>query len=219
MATLLKRDFLVTKGTTDIPVLIVLILAYVMMLPPTFTFFIIVLSLLINIYYYDHRATINRFAVSLPISRKTIIQSRYVYFFIITNFVVLFQLVIGYGLTYFTSGDFYAYVWKDIVTLVCLALIMGAIFIPLFYLFKQFLIAASTMMLIFFFMVFFSLTPLTSVLGMENYVNFNALDPGYALLIEKYIPGLPFIITGIATFFLYFLSMKLSTHIWQHKDL
>lgn len=179
-------------------------------LPPIFILIFITLSFVINQFYYDQSIHINRFFISLPVSKKAIVQSRYVSIVLIIVLYVLVQWALK-----FTGVEMhYAFDWKDILAMLSLQFIIIAIVIPFFYLIPSFIITVGTIMILMFFGLFYFLDGLVAVLGWEDEIIFNDIDPGLTLLVEKYIPYYPYIIFTLIAACLLYLSAKISEYIF-----
>lgn len=183
-------------------------------LPPFFILIIMTLSFVINQFYYDQNIHINRFFISLPGSKKVIVQSRYISIVLI---IVLYVLV-QWGLKFTGIGMHYAFDWKDIVAMIALQLIIIAIVIPFFYLIPSFVIAVGTITVFMFFGFFILLDSLIAILGWEDEIIFNDLDPGLTLLIEKYIPHYPYFIFTLIAVCLLYVSVKISGYIFRSRS-
>lgn len=59
---------------------------------------------------------------------------------------------------------------------------------------------------------------LVDVLNMTNTVNFNAPDPGFVLLAEKYLPYYTYVTLPLATGIMLYLSIIVSIRIFARKD-
>lgn len=183
-------------------------------LPPILTLFIITLSFVINQFYYDQRAYIHRFLISLPMPKKSIVQSRYISVIFIILLYVLIQWLLG-----FTGVEMhYAFHWEDVIAVISLQFVLIAIVIPLFYLIPSFIIAAGTIIVMMIFGLFYFVDALVSILGLEEEIIFNDLDPGLVLLVEKYIPYQPYLILVIVSIAFLYLSVKLSTYIFSLRN-
>lgn len=180
-----------------------------------------IVPLLITIAYLGSIFPIFLFTItiiSLPIILTEIVQSRYYYFSAMTVLLLLFQLAIMILNSVFLSNQNYIYSFHDIVILMCISLIIIGIITPIYYLIKSFVIATIVSGLFYFTITFLSLILLVNVLGIGDMINFNKLDPGYVLIVEKFIPFQPYLILMIASVLFYYLSMKFSEWLFIKKD-
>lgn len=183
-------------------------------LPPIFILIIITLSFVITQFYYDQNVHINRFFISLPVSKKVIVHCRYISIVL----VIMLYIFIQWALKFTGVEMHYAFDWKDILTTLSLEFIIIAIVIPFFYLIPSFIIAVSTITILMFFGLFYFLDELIAVLGWEDEIIFNDLDPGLTLLVEKYIPYQPFLIFILIAIVLLYISMKISVYIFHLRS-
>ncbi|GAQ16458.1 accessory gene regulator protein C [Oceanobacillus picturae] len=154
---------------------------------------------------------------SLPVKRASIVQGRYVSILMVSIFFILYQGLCGRVLSLLFENNYYVYSWKDMLVLLCMAALIVAVGIPLYYGLTSFLMATGTLAFLYFFSIIFSLPSLTNVLGMEQEIIFNDLDPGLVLLVEKYIPFQTYVTLSLVTAILFYLSLKLSEQLFVKR--
>ena len=210
MKGLLIRDFINYKSVY-VAIAILIPIGYVFTLPPFHISLGVLLPVLfIGVFYSDHRSRINRYMVSLPVSRKSIVFSRYISMLLVWIGTVLYQLIIGNLIARFVPYDVFTFGWKEIVTLLCLGLIMLAFFVPLFFLFKSFVLPIIIIAVCYFTVFFYSLDALVNISEMENEIIFNYLDMWIVPLVESIITVQPYLILPILSVGLFYVSIALS---------
>lgn len=218
MFYLLKQNAQINSILSYLSIAVIVCLAYLVAIPPTFLFIVSTVAIPIFIFYYDDKNKVNRFVVSLPIEKKTLISSKYIFMFVLALTILLFQMMIMFTFSALGNG-LYMYDWRDIIVLICSASIIIAICIPIFYFIKSFMLATGIIMGGTFLGTFLIMTPLINVLGMKDVIIFNDLDPGLVLLVEKYIPFQPYFMLGVLSLIIFYLSMKLSEKLLSYKDI
>ncbi|PAV30947.1 hypothetical protein CIL05_04325 [Virgibacillus profundi] len=219
MLQLIKQDLFINTWITYLSILLFLSITYFVFLPPIFMFIATALTLIIALFYYDDRANVNKFLRSLPIQASQVVKRRYQSIMLLSICIILYQWIIGYAIISFTDLDRYIYGWKDIIVCFSIGVIIIAITVPFFYLFRSFTLSVGCLMVLLMLGSYYSLTPLVTVLELEEVIIFNELDPGFVLVVEKYIPYQPFIILVLASVVIFYLSMKLSQLLYLKKDL
>ena len=219
MASLVKHYFLTIDLTSAILIPLMLFIFYAMHIPPMYLFFVTVISIPIIIYYLNHKYKVDRYLVSLPTHKKTIIRSRYLFTLISATFILLFQVIIMLVFSQLLKGTQYVYRFKDLVVLLCLTAIICAIVIPIYHIFRSFIMATTVVAILFFISVIFTLPLLVQVLGMEDMIIFNDLDPGLSMLVEEMIPYQPFLILMILSMILLYFSMIISQKLYSNRDI
>lgn len=218
MTKLMKYHFFTIDTVSYGAVAILLIGGYLASIPPTFLFFVVIISLPISLYYYSHKNNTDRFLISLPISPSTIIQSRYMFTSMMTIIVLVFQVIIMIASSVLFDGTEYMYTWQDIVSLFFIACIGLAIIIFFYHLISSFILATTIISLLFFIAFYFTLNEVINVMHFTDVIIFNDLDPGLALIVEKYIPFQPYIILGIISLTALYISMKVSDSLYSSQD-
>src|SRR5690625_7882335 len=79
MGNLVKQNFLILSPHTFLGVILAMLVAFIMALPASFIFVVSFFALIFSLYTYDNRNHVQRFIVSLPVSKKNIIRGRYIY--------------------------------------------------------------------------------------------------------------------------------------------
>ncbi|MGM8212375.1 ABC-2 transporter permease [Virgibacillus sp. W0430] len=201
-----------------VSILLFLVVAYVIKLPPIFLFLIVFLAIVISLFIFDYTGKMNRFLISLPVPKQRIVQSRYVALLLLALFLLFYQ----WGVMIFTSNifgaDYYVYSWRDIVTVFCLSGLIISITLPILYYFQSVIVSISIVLILYFLGTFLMLDPLVHVLAMKNEIIFNELDPGFKRLVETYIPFQPYISLCVVTSFFLVSSVKLAEQFFLKKD-
>lgn len=218
MFSLIKHHFQTIDLTSSILIPSMLCLFYFVHMPPTFLFVITVISLPIIIYFFNYKHKVDHFLISLPADKKTIIKSRYLFTVITAWIVLLFQVIIMFVVTTLFNGTQYVYNMNDIIVLLCLATIVPAIAIPIYHLFRSFIMATTIIAVVFFISMFSTLLQLIEVLGMEYVIIFNDLDPGLSMLVEKFIPYQPFPILMLISIIIFHTSIFISQRLYTLRD-
>lgn len=220
MISLMKKDYFVHNWITYSSLAIGLIALYIINIPPIFLFTIFFLSFLITLFYYDDKSNVNRFLVSQPVSKKKVVQSRYLFLAGLAMAILLFQWMVTFYVPQVIpmSAD-YVYGWQDIIILYAIALVVIAVGGVLFYGIRSFLLAAGIFILLYLTCTILLLDPLVQILGMTDFIYFNDLDQGFVLLTEKYIPFQPYLVLIVAAVAFFYISMKLSAWIFTSRQL
>src|SRR5690625_1447000 len=219
MYTLIKHHFQTIDLTSLILIPVMLLFFYFAHMPPMFLFIVTVVSFPIIIYFFNHKYKIDRFLVSLPVHKNAIINSRYLFTVIIAVIILLFQIIMMFVITTLFNGTQYVYSFNDIVVLLCLAATIPAIAIPIYHIFRSFIMATTVVSILFFLSVIFTMPLLVEVLGMEDIIIFNDLDPSLSMLIEEIIPYQPFPILMIISVILFYISMIISQKLYTMRDI
>ncbi|SET59793.1 ABC-2 family transporter protein [Oceanobacillus limi] len=218
MVSLVKRDFIALKNAI-LTALCLIPIGYLIHLPPIYTTVGLILPvLIIGSFYVDDRANINRFTLSLPINKDFIVKGRYLLFFTVWIGIIFYQAMVGQLIETFSTLPRYTYHWIDILTVICLGLIVKAIFLPIYYFFESFTVASIISAILYGVLLISSFTPLIEILRMEDHIIFNDLDQGIVPLVEKSIPFQPFFVLVIVSITIYLLSLKISGLIFSRKE-
>ncbi len=191
---------------------------YAVMFPLYFIFVAYVLAITVGLFFTDQREKSKLYMSSLPVNRVSIVRGRYVSILMVSICFVLYQSIWGRILSLTLENNYYVYSWKDMLVLLCIAALIEVVAIPIYYGLSSFLMATGILAFLYFLSIILTLPPLTNVLGMEHEIIFNDLDPGYVLLVEKYIPFQPYITLVLATAILFYLSLKLSELLFVKKE-
>lgn len=208
-----------TKTLSFFFLLLVMAFLYIGSVPPYFLFFLFFLGFLLVSFYVQEKYQLSRFWVSLPLSRETIIQSHYVYLLLTGIFLIIIQCLLMQIASWFIDGSYYVYHWKDLIILICLTLLLISLITPIFYISQSFIWTSILVFIGVFVGTLLLLNGLSDVLQMETVIYFNDLDPGFHLLIEKYIAFQPYILFPIITLLLWIGSTYCSIKIFEGKDL
>lgn len=218
MLHFIKYDLMMPTWGAILAFLLTIPLFYAVMLPQFFTFVVCVLAITVGLFFTDQRSKSKLYMSSLPVRRASIVRGRYVSILMVSICFILYQSFWGRILSLTLENNYYIYSWKDMLVLLCMVALIEVVAIPIYYGLSSFLMATGALTLFYFFAIIFSLPPLTNVLGMEHEIIFNDLDPGYVLLVEKYIPFQPYITLILSTAILFYLSLKLSELLFVKKE-
>ncbi len=197
--------------------LFIIPLFYAVMFPLFFIFVSCVLAITVGLFYSDQREKSKLYMSSLPVNRVSIVRGRYVSILMVSICFVLYQSIWGRILSLTLENNYYVYSWKNMLVLLCIAILIEVVAIPIYYGLSSFIMATGNLAFLFFLSIIFILPPLTNVLGMEYEIIFNDLDPGFVLLVEKYIPFQPYVTVSLVTATLFYLSLKLSELLFVKK--
>lgn len=218
MVNLIKRDLLISKASMIVG-LFLIPFGYITSLPPFFiTLGILLPAISISLFILDKNANINRFIISLPVAKGSIVASRFLSLLLMWLAVICYQSIIGNSITRLIPYNVFVYSWKEIIVLFSLGLIILGVYLSLLFFFKSLFKVLVVIMISYFNILIFSLDALVNVLDMHNYIIFNDLDRGIVPLIEKHISFLPFLTLPLTALVLYYLSKKLSTKLFTVKE-
>src|SRR5690625_791635 len=127
MCSLVKHHFSTIDLTSYILVPLMIIMGYLINVPPMFLFTVTVISIPVILYFFNHKSHADRFLVSLPVSTVSIIRSQYVFSVLLGLIILLLQRIIMTIIYVMFGTVFYIYDWRDVVILVSLVLIVPAI--------------------------------------------------------------------------------------------
>ena len=216
MLALIKKDFQIFNPFVYLFLsLLIFGMAYVS-LPAIFMMVIGTFAVGFSTFTYDEKNKTNIAVVSMPIPKQTMVISRYLYSVGILV-TILFIEWIGTNISY--SSTFEPYSFVDFLMLFAVGLVLFAFCYPILYFFNNSYVA---MLLIFLFIIigtFFTIDATTNIMGMTDEIVFNRHDKGLALLAENYIPFQPYLLVLLASIGMFLASIKISTLLFQRKDL
>lgn len=93
MQHMMKRDYVLNKMMFFI-VSLFIPLIYIFQVSPLFIYSGIILGVIFNLFYYDSHNQVNRYMVSLPISKKQIVMARYAFLLTVMVFYLLYTWII-----------------------------------------------------------------------------------------------------------------------------
>jgi hypothetical protein len=157
--------------------------------------------------------------ISLPIEKSKLVVSRYLSLFIFWIGTIIYQFLLGYFFDYFVPYSVFVFGWKELITLLNLGLITLAIYVPLYYLFKSFVLPTIIIFICYFVVFLFAIDALVTISGMKTEIIFNHLDQWVVPLIESTISFQPFILLSLLGFGLYLFSMKISVKFLTGKSM
>ncbi|MFS0674076.1 ABC-2 transporter permease [Ornithinibacillus sp. 179-J 7C1 HS] len=219
MNILLKRDYINLK-TVNVTSALIIPLGFILSIPPfAISLGLLLHVLLVGVFYSDHRSSVNRFMISLPIERSALVISRYLIMIMIWLGIILYQFLWGHFFDYFVPYPVFVFGWKELLAILSLGLLILAVCVPLYYLFNSFIIPTIIIFSCYFIGFIFSIDALVNISGMSTEIIFNDLDQWTVPLIESIIPVYPFIILPSLGICLYYCSMKVSETIIRTKKI
>lgn len=219
MLVLLKKDLQINHWAVYGGLVMFLLLTYLVTLPPTAFYLLSVFTITFSIYTYDEKGRVNHLLVSMPIRRKDIVKSRYLYSLTVAVCILCLQLIIMIVIHFLFTMNLYIYTWQDILTLLGLTCLMFAIFTPVFY------IVSSTTKAMFYILILIAVSTvilmneLDRALSFSNSFILNDIDAGFALIIENYFPTLSYVIFILLVSILLYSSFLLSNYFFNKKDI
>lgn len=140
MRGLLIKDFFLLKKYLKLYTIIILFYLLIGGSTGNFAFsssvvIFLCIGILMTSFSYDELTKWDRYAVSLPLSRKMIVKSRYVLnlFLIFIGFIV--SLVIALGMILFYQNGSFFEIIMQLISCTSIALVLSSIFLPLIYAF------------------------------------------------------------------------------------
>ena len=213
MKGILIRDFINYKSIY-VAIAILIPVGHFLTIPPfQISLGMLLPVLFIGVFYSDHQAHITRYMVSLPVSRSSLVISRYLSMLIVWIGTIVYQLIMGNLMARFVPYHIFTLGWKEVVILLSLGLIMLACFVPLFFLFKSFVLPIIIIAVCYFAVFLYTLDALVNISGMENEIIFNHLDQWTVPLIESVIHIQPYLVITIVAFSLFSLSIFISNKV------
>jgi len=222
MGNLVKQNFLILSPHTYLGVILAMLVAFIMALPASFIFVVSFFALIFSLYTYDNKNHVQRFIVSLPVSKKDIIRGRYIYS-VCTVIFLLLILWVWMGLLSLSpllTDSHYVYNWRDMVVMFAIGGLIISFSSPILYR-LPFYFSSLIILISLGVGSFFYISAMMDILGRENadVIIFNDMDAGLSLLAEKYIPFLPYFILILGTFTLLYISMLICTRLVENKDM
>lgn len=219
MLVLLKKDLQINHWAVYGGLVMFLLLTYLVTLSPTAFYLLSVFAITFSIYTYDEKGRVNHFLVSMPIQRKDIVKSRYLYNLTVAVGILCLQLIVMMVIHFLFSLDLYIYTWQDIVTLLGFTCLMFAIFTPFFY-----IVSSTTKAMLYIFILIgmgtvLLLNELDRVLSFSNSFILNDIDAGFALIVEHYFPTLSYVIFILLVSILLYSSFLISNYFFNKKDI
>lgn len=210
MVFLLKRE-LYTSYTSIYFMLFFIPIVYVLDMSITFPAIFTLMYFAYGSFYVDHKFRMNRFVVSLPISKNAIVFARYTFVYTCLLIVLAYQWLVDFmahlGLPYLSGAPI------DSITFFLLmmgASIILALSLPIFYIFSSFTIAISVNITLFFLLaISFGILVSGTFLNVDRYI----------LFIFDVIDIQPHVISSAVSLLALYLSYLLSVWIFKRKDI
>jgi len=204
MLALFKKDLYLFEWPDFIIIPIMAVLSAG--LPLEFSFLIFALALTAPLFYHDKKKLVNRFIVSLPISKALIVRVRYLFTFITVLLFLAMQLLLHVLL--FQKNI--PYDWQDLWILLSLGIFLLALALPCYYYFKSFGRAIFFQWILAVIVVSFYLPlPEQEIYFRHPLIFHEWLDVNFGFLSLLVFP--------LLAFGLYYISMKLSTFLMRRR--
>ncbi|WP_112179645.1 ABC-2 transporter permease [Paraliobacillus zengyii] len=213
MFSLVMKDYYIDRSVlVGMLVLPILGMGFIL----EFTYFLLIGSIIISLFYSDSKTKIEVFNTSLPITSLAIVKGRYLFILLLAIFLLVFQwgIALIFDFTLNISSP-YHYQWEDLIIILSVVLGMTAVLVPLFYLFKSLYLALTIQFLL---LLTFSITVFEVVFQVQDgwiyFDNQTILLPPF---IREIMPfqGLPVIAVIAASS--YYLSIHLSSRLLQKR--
>lgn len=163
------------------------------------------------VFYHEDRAQINQYLVSLPVSKKDIVLSKYIFmvvsFFILIIYHIIIDKLAHYGLPYLDAKPING---LTIVTITAGVILSLAVSLPIYYYFQSVVVASFVHVFLLAFLPFIIL-----MLSVNPYLDFSKA----VVFIFDIIDLQPYIIPIAFSFVCLLLSYQLSTWMFGRKDL
>lgn len=221
MFYLIKQHFMLNGIFTYIFIAFMMAFFYIGTIPPYFLFGIVIIAFIITSFYYDDKSSVNRFIVSLPVSKGMLIKSRYYYTIVTALLIITFQYLVMLIVSMFFNGPHYIYQWEDIIILICLTMLMSSVILLIYYTFQSFISASVITLFGLVIGIYFLIDHLVNILDMheDEVIIFNDLDPGFPLLVETIMSLQPYVSLLVVSLVIFFVSMKGSEKMFYKKDI
>src|SRR5690625_1176344 len=190
MGNLVKQNFLIHSPYTYIGIILGMMVAFLMAIPASFIFVVSFFALIFSLYTYDDRNHVQRFIISLPVSKKDVVRGRYLY----SLFTIILLLLILWGwmgllsLSPLLTDSHYVYNWQDIVVMFAIGSFIISVSSPILFRLPFYL---STIIILSLLggAAFFYTSAMMDVLAREDadIIIINDIDACLSLVAEKYI--------------------------------
>ena len=218
MTALIKKDLLLT-----LPIITVMSLFLVIMtlidVPAVFIMLVGMMAGILSPFTYDEKNKTNLFLFSLPVSKRQIVVSRFVYSLLVLTAVLFIQGIswlIADSLAVFSPAP---YEFHDFIVFFAIGLLIISAFYPILYFFNNSYQAMLVILILISAGTFFTMDPIIHILNMNDTIVFNGIDKGFALLIEKYIPFQPYFLLFLLSAGICICSMRCSEWMLKRKDI
>lgn len=214
MFSLVKKDYYINRAAI-IGMLGMTIIGMIFILE--FTYFVVISTLVINLFYYDNKTKIGVFSSSLPITTLAIVKGRYVFILFLATLLLVFQWGISLLFNNFildASSHPYIYQWEDPIIILSVVLVMIAVLVPLFYLFKSLYLTLTIqflLLLVFFMKIFDVVFQGQDGIYLDNQT---ILLPPF---IREIIPFQTVPVIAVTAIVSYYLSIHLSSRLLQRR--
>lgn len=238
MKSFIKSDFLSPRASGYITLVVLFLITHYIQLSPYFLFIMFTLAILISLFIYEYHYKVYRFFKSIPIEPSKIILGRYISSLIFMMILIFSQLVFMMNNSVQVQAElYYFYTWQDVIIVVCLGLILVSVIIPIIHLFKSIYTSIGLIAMLILYGGFLTVGALISSLTIdistafdklnveelpsttEQLIAFDKLDAGFQIIVERYIPGQPYVTLILASIVLLVCSYLISVKLFDRKDL
>ncbi len=218
---MVKHNFLIHQPLTYIIILLFVLFAVFVNIPGSFSFVVTFFTIIVSLFFYDHHHKAQKFTLSLPVSKKEMVNGRYYFsiIIIITTLLIMWVWMNILSSTPLPLDGRYLYHWKDVIILFAIGSVMIGFTMPILYLLPLKL-SIIIIAIGYFISTFFYTTIMIDSLHRDNadLIVLNDMDAGLTVLAEKIIPFQPYVILLIGSIMILYVSMKLSTFIVKRRD-
>lgn len=211
MKGLILKDFINLKSTFKTYIFIMLVFAFVFIPSGNVTLFgvIIFMStlLVITTIAYDDLAKWDTYALTMPITRKKMVASKYFVMVILGVFGLMISLVMGLISFQFSNGVYLEEIFLTILIVYLMALIFGSTIIPLIY---RFGIEKARLLIL-----LVALIPGIFILIVQNIFGLNALEK---VLMDLSDYWFIYMLVALLMIAYVFGSYLISTKIYSKKE-
>jgi|SRR5690625_1392592 len=218
MFMLVRKDIQANHWSIYVGTVFFLLLTYLITLPPTIVYLLTSFAIIFSAFSYDDKVDANRYFLSMPIIKRNIVKSRYLYSISIMIGTLLIQFIMMLITQFVFEVDLYVYSWYDILTLIGIGFLMIAVFTPILYYFSSITNAMFSIFFLVGLLTIVMMGELDKVLSFTDTIIFNDIDPGFSLIVEKYFPAPSYMIFIIFSGILLYGSLLLSIYFFKRKD-
>lgn len=214
MFSLVMKDYYIDRSVlVGMLVLPILGMGFIM----EFTYFLLIGSIISSLFYSDSKTKIEVFNTSLPITSLASVKGRYLFILLLAIFLLVFQwgIALIFDFTLNISSP-YHYQWEDFIIILSVVLVMTAVLVPLFYLFKSLYLALTIQFLL---ILTFSITVFEVVFQVQDdgFYYFNNQTILLPPFIKEIIPFQTLPVIAVTAVVSYYLSIHLSSRLLQRR--
>src|SRR5690625_2915199 len=216
MLQLIKKNLLIIPMYFYMILIGCMVFLYFAGLPASSVLIVFYLPIIIVPFIVDRISHVHHYLLSLPIRKNHIVFSRYL-FSIIAACTYILLLWLFMWIFSFTGRELYMFNWKDIIVLFSIVCLIISYTLPALYI--QHMLAFLSIFVVYLISTFYMIGALVNVLNITEGFDFAELDAGFGLLAETYIPIAPFSLVVIGTTLILLISFKLSTFLFNWKNM